>query len=177
MLIDAGGRVVYADEEPGDRDIDGILWERWGGTATGPSMWAEHHPLRQRHVMDHRPRCAMCGGEPDRDEQGVLWLLEADAAQQPLTFPLDIITTTPPVCREDGRRALRECPVLREEAIAVRVRDAELVGVRGTVYSRTAPPQAGQTVLFTDDAIHRVVASQLLRELRGAVRDDVTLAC
>ncbi|MER5549542.1 HAD-IA family hydrolase [Streptomyces sp. NPDC002589] len=177
VLFDDRGHVAYADERPDDRDIDGILWERWGGTPSGPKQWALHHPARQREVMDQRPLCAVCSGEPDCNEHGVLWLLNADAAlQKSLTFPGDIVTATPAVCLTDARRALRACHVLPLGFIALRVREAELVGVRGTVYSPTDQPQVDQDVRFDDDAVHRVIARQLLRELRGAVLDEVTLA-
>ncbi|WP_229882218.1 HAD family hydrolase [Streptomyces alanosinicus] len=177
VLFDDSGHVAYADEQPEDRDIDGVLWERWGGTPSGPRQWALHHPARQREVMDQRPLCAVCSAEPDCNEHGVLWLLNADAAlQKSLTFPRDIVTATPAVCLKDARRALRACHVLQQGFIALRVREAELVGVRGTVYSPTNPPQVDQDVRFDDDAIHRVIARQLLRELRGAVLDKVTLA-
>ena len=177
MLFDEHGHVYYADERPGDRDIDGILWERWGGVPSGPVAMAHHHPARQREVMDAGPKCGICGGEPDRDERGVLWLLHVDAdTRATLTFPGDITTATPAVCRTDAFRALEACEVLQEGFIAVRVQEAEVVGVRGTVYSATEPPLLEQVVRLDDDAIHRVVARQLMRQLRDAELDETTLA-
>ena len=161
VLFDALGHVYYADERPEDRDVDNILWERWGGVASGPVAMAHHHPVRQREVMDAALKCAVCKGEPDRDDRGVLWLLHVDATTRAtLTFPTDITTATPAVCAKDAVRALKACQVLQRGFIAVRVRDAEIVGVRGTVYSPTSSPLLDQDVRLDDDRIHRVVARQ-----------------
>ncbi|WP_019061473.1 hypothetical protein [Streptomyces prunicolor] len=176
VVFDDAGHVYYADERPDDRDVDGILWERWDGAPLGPLQMALHHPARQREVMDGELLCGVCKGEPDRDDRGVLWLLNADAdVRENLAFPADIVTATPAVCRTDARRALRACSVLQDGFIAVRAREAELVGVRGTVYSPTAPPLINQVVRFDDPDIHRVVARQLMRELCNAVLDEDTL--
>ncbi|MFD8258661.1 hypothetical protein ACFV19_06860 [Streptomyces griseoluteus] len=177
VLFDEHGHVYYKDERPEDRDVDGILWERWGGVPSGPVAMAHHHPVRQREVMDAGPKCGICGGEPDRDERGVLWLLHVDAdTRETLAFPGDITTATPAVCRTDAFRALKACEVLQEGFIAVRVREAEVIGVRGTVYSPTGPPLLEQVVRLDDDAIHRVAARQLMRPLRDAELDETTLA-
>jgi hypothetical protein len=177
VLFDELGHIYYEDERPEDRDIDGILWERWGGAPCGPVAMAEHHPARQREVMDAAPKCGVCKGEPDRDERGVLWLLHVDPdTLTTLTFPGDITTATPAVCLTDAFRALEACQVLQRGFIAVRVKEAEIIGVRGTVYSPTKPPLLEQVVRLDDDAIHRVVARQLMRELRDVELDETTLS-
>jgi hypothetical protein len=176
VLFDADGRVRYADERPTDRCVDGYLWQRWEGTQTGGQHWAEHHPERQRHVMRQPPRCGGCAGEADVDSRGMLWLLNANASTERLAFPRDIITATPPMCLPDTHRALRLCRALQEGAIAIRVREAELIGVRGTVYSPSAPPQTDQLVLFGDSRMDRVVARQMILQLYDAERDTTTLA-
>ncbi|MDQ0765586.1 hypothetical protein [Streptomyces canus] len=177
VVFEEDGHIGYVDERPEDRDIDGILWQRWGGTQTGPLQWSEHYPDRQRAVMERPHRCGRCTGEPDRDERGMLWLLNANqGAQANLTFPRDILTATPAMCRECADRALRACRVLQAGFIALRVPETELVGVKGTLYSPTSPPQADRFVRFDDDAIHRVVARQLMLELRDAELDEDTLS-
>ncbi|MEV6421718.1 hypothetical protein [Streptomyces sp. NPDC051662] len=176
VVFDADGRVRFADELPTDRCVDGYLWQRWQGTQTGGQRWAEHLPVRQRDVMRHPPRCGGCTGEADVDARGMFWLLNADARTAQLTFPCDIVTATPPMCLDDARKAQRFCPELQEGFIALRVREAELIGVQGTVYSPTGPPQADQLVQFDDSRMDRVVARQMVIKLYGAQRDTTTLA-
>jgi hypothetical protein len=177
VLFDENGHVCFADERPEDRDIDGLLWERWEGAPIGAPDWAAHHPRRQFEVMDGRPLCGVCKGDPDRDERGTLWLLHADENTQALvSFPSTITTATPAVCIPCARRALRACHELQRGFIALRVREAPVIGVRGTLYSPTEAPLANQVVRFGDDALHRVVARQLMRELIDAELDETSLA-
>lgn len=175
VVFDAEGRVRYADEQPGDRCVDGWLWERWEGTQTGGQRWAEHHPARQPHVMTLPPLCGGCAGEADRDERGMLWLLHPDEHSEKLTFPCDIITATPPMCLPDAHWALRACRAAKGEFIAVRTRAIEIIGVRGTVYSPTQPPLVDELVLFDDSRMHQVVARQTIIKLCDAERDVSTL--
>lgn len=177
VLFDESGHVYFADERPEDRDVDGLLWERWGGSPTGEPDWAAHYPARQCEVMDGRPLCGVCKGAPDRDERGTLWLLHADENTQALvSFPGSITTATPAICISCARRALRACRELQRGFVALRVREAPVIGVRGTLYSPTDPPLVNQVVRFGDDALHRVVARQLMRELINAELDETTLA-
>lgn len=174
VFFDVHGRVRYADERPSDRCVDGYLWQRWEGTQTGGQSRAEHHPERQRQVMRQPPSCG-CSGEADVNERGMLWLLNADASTEQLTFPCDIITATPPMCVPDAHQALRLCRALREGLIALRVRVAEPIGVKGTVYSPPAPSQDDQLVLFDDSRMDRVVARQMILKLYDAEQDTTTL--
>ncbi|MEV4339103.1 hypothetical protein [Streptomyces sp. NPDC049590] len=173
VVFDADGRVCYADEQPGDRCIDGWLWERWEGTQTGGQVWAGHHPVRQPRVMRNPPLCGGCAKKAHRDKRGMLWLLHA-TAKVPPAFPCDITTTTPPMCLDDARWALRNC---RSDGgfIAVRTRDVDVIGVRGTVYSPTQPPQVDELVLLQDPRMDRVVANRMVIRLHDAVLDETTL--
>ncbi|MBC2879310.1 MULTISPECIES: hypothetical protein [Streptomyces] len=177
LVLDPKRGVTYGPHEvPGDRDIDGTLWQRWAGTPTGALRPAEHHPARQRIAME-RLLCAVGGGPPDRQpHRGMLWLLPAEP---PLsltrTRPRDVLTATPPTCMFCAHRALITCDALRRGHLALRVPEAEPVGVRGTVYSPTGPPVRQQFVAFTDPAIRWVVAEQLVLELRGAVPENLTV--
>ncbi|MFF7098292.1 hypothetical protein ACFY9A_38840 [Streptomyces rubradiris] len=174
VIFDADGRVCYADERPSDRCVDGWLWERWEGSQTGGQLWAGHHPGRQPDVMRHPPQCGGCAGEAHRDERGMLWLLHI-IAQTPLAWPCDSITVTPPMCLADARWALRNCRT-EHGFIAVPTLDIDIIGVRGTVYSPTQPPQADQLVLFQDSRMHQVVANRMVIRLNHAVRDETTLS-
>ncbi|MCL3998869.1 hypothetical protein [Streptomyces lavenduligriseus] len=174
VVFDADGRVRYADEQPGDRCVDGWLWERWEGTQTGGQLWAGHHPVRQPDVIGHPPRCGGCAGEAHRDERGMLWLLHA-TTEAPSAYPCDITTVTPPMCLDCACWSLRSC---RADGgfIAVRTRDVDVIGVRGTVYSPTQPPQVDTLVLFHDSRMHQVVANRLVIRLHDAVLDETTLS-
>ncbi|GGX51772.1 hypothetical protein [Streptomyces noursei] len=174
VCFDAEGRVCFADEGPDDRDIDGTLWERWSGSPTGPQSLAEHHPARQRHVMETR-RCAVCARDPDRQTDGVLWLLHAHDVSPSGHWPRDVLTATPAICRNDAQKAIRACHALQDGYVALRVREAELVGVRGTLYTPGAPPQPDQIIRFHEPAIHRVVARQLILRLRDVQLDETTM--
>ncbi|MEU0213650.1 hypothetical protein ABZ281_00530 [Streptomyces sp. NPDC006265] len=176
VRFDERGHIYFLDERPEDRDVDGLLWERWAGTPTGALDWAAHHPGRQCEVMDGRPLCGVCKGDPDRDERGTFWLLHADENTQGLlTFPSSITTATPAVCIPCAQHALQACQELQRGFIALRVREAPVIGVRGTLYSPTDPPLPNQVVRFGDDALHRLVARQLMRELINAELDETTL--
>ncbi|MCZ1012222.1 hypothetical protein [Streptomyces lydicus] len=163
--------VTYGGAETSsDRDVDGILWERWGGTPTATSerRWSEHHPVRQYASME-RLLCAGCGRETDHEPGlGRRWILPADpAASVDWTQPLQ--TTTPPLCSDCALTKPWLCERLRDGFVELRVREAELVGVRGTLYSPTAPPRRREFVPFDHPDIRRIVAQQLVREVRGAV--------
>ncbi|MFF4410382.1 hypothetical protein [Streptomyces sp. NPDC001404] len=172
IRIDPERGVSLVDELPEDRDVDGTLWQRWAGSRTGPLQMSEHHPVRQRQCMEYL-RCAVGAGQPDRGPDGMLWLLPATPAFA-TGWPRDVVTVTPPVCQECADRALAACEVLRRGYVMLRVRESELVGVRGTLYSLSAPPLANQDVLFTDTRIRFMVARQYLRVLRDATLDSST---
>ncbi|MEU5425906.1 hypothetical protein AB0H73_09890 [Streptomyces olivoreticuli] len=172
LRIDPLLGVSLVDEQLEDRDVDGTLWQRWAGSRTGPLQMSQHHPVRQRKCTEGL-WCAVCAGQPDRGPDGMLWLLPATPAFAS-GWPRDVVTVTPPVCRECADRSLAACEVLRRGYVALRVRESELVGVRGTLYFPSAPPLADQDVLFTDTRLRFTVARQYLRVLRDATLDVST---
>ncbi|MEU7028872.1 hypothetical protein AB0A60_19550 [Streptomyces sp. NPDC046275] len=130
--------VSYADpaQDKAARDEDGILWAVCGGPFTGAAEYAaELHPERERETMQAL-RCA--GGkehEADRDDRGMLWLLPLlDHAED--TVWEGVRTVVPPMCGFCADAAKVLCPRLREGHVELRVREAEKVGVRGTLYPR-----------------------------------------
>ncbi|WP_406281450.1 hypothetical protein [Streptomyces sp. NBC_00209] len=176
VLIDSSGRICYADERPTDRDVDGILIERWEGELTGSVRWGHHVPARQFMAMDNPVKCGGCGGQPDVDERGILWMLNVEPGLHDGRLAGSILTATPPFCRRDARRAIQGCDLLREGIIALRVTEADIVGIRGTVYSPNGEtPLRDQVVLFDEPTITRVVANQLLRRLSAYTTDETTL--
>ncbi|WP_411076257.1 hypothetical protein [Streptomyces sp. cmx-4-7] len=176
VVFDPSGRIRYVDERPTDRNVDGILIERWEGTPTGAIRWEHHLPAHQFLAMDNPVKCAGCGGQPDVDERGTLWMLNTEPGLPDERLTGDILTATPPLCRWDARKAIYGCAVLREGATALRVTEADIVGVRGTVYSPNGEaPLLDQVVLFDEPAITRVVAGQILRRLSAYTTDETTL--
>ncbi|MGY9065703.1 hypothetical protein [Streptomyces sp. CAS3] len=148
------------------RDVDGVLWELRGGTATGRPEYADLHPERQRDAMQNFS-CAVCNGPVDRDGRGVSWLLPLLGTVT--TCWEGVRTTIPPTCAGCAEASRRRCPELREGHVRLRVREAEPIGVLGTLYPRPGEPGAPEpdTLVFYDSPdLPFVVARHAVRELR-----------
>ncbi|MFE0654584.1 hypothetical protein ACFVZH_39340 [Streptomyces sp. NPDC059534] len=169
-LVATAHGVAYADpaQDAAHRDIDGVLWAVCTGSATGGTDYAsELHPERQRIAME-RLLCAGCKKPAARDERGMAWGLPLldDAAD---TVWDRVQTAIPPMCEVCAVLTPQVCPQLREGHVELRVREAELVGVRGTLYPRssqggTVDPDA--LLLYDDPDLPFVIARQSVRELR-----------
>ncbi|WP_406054016.1 hypothetical protein OG462_42535 [Streptomyces sp. NBC_01077] len=148
IVISALG-VAYANpvRDAYQADLDGVLWALCGGTQTGgPAYAKELHPMRQKAVM-MRPLCAGCKELPERDERGTLLLLRL------LDDALDTVwegvrTVIPPMCEDCADEAKENCPRLLDGHVELRVREAEKVGVRGTLH-----PRFGESVEPDPDAV------------------------
>ncbi|KJK43702.1 hypothetical protein UK23_32220 [Lentzea aerocolonigenes] len=166
------GGIGYADEGLGDRDAHGVLWSRIGVRAgTGRPEFGKVHPLRQRRAM-RKLLCQVCGGPADRTDEGVLWLLRDYRGDWP-SWPEGMASTEPPACVLCVAISLKRCPALHRGAVAVRVRECPIAGVRGAIYQRglfgpTAVSAAN--VAYEDPDICWTVASALIRELKGCVQ-------
>lgn len=161
------GGIGYVGEVPDDRDR-GVLWLRSVDLrGRGRPLYAEVHPGRQRRAMRHE-LCQVCGEPADRDDGGVLWLLE-DRRSDWKGWPHDLTTTHPPICRRCVPVARAQCPHLWRGAVLVRVGRSEVCAVHGQRYAPgTFGPRrvADETVLLGEEpAIHWTVASQLVRAL------------
>jgi hypothetical protein len=159
-------RIGYQHERPGDRDAHGVLWTRYvRAPGDGVPQFGKVHPLRQRHAM-RRLLCQICGGPADRNDQGVLWLID-DVRRE---WSGEEITPHPPVCLRCAATARRACPHLRRiGALALRVRHAPIVGVFGKLYAldRSGPILVGPATLAYDDpGACLLQANQLMRGLR-----------
>ncbi|GLZ32072.1 hypothetical protein Lesp02_42600 [Lentzea sp. NBRC 105346] len=163
------GGIGYADEGLGDRDAHGVLWSRIGvRVGTGRPEFGKVHPLRQRRAM-RKLLCQVCAGPADRTDEGVLWLLRDYRGDWP-RWPEGMASTEPPVCVSCVAISLKRCPALHRGAVAVRVRECPIAGVRGAVYQRGMfGPTAVMAANVTYDApeIRWTVASALIRELKG----------
>ena len=77
-------------------------------------------------------------------------------------------TAQPPVCLPCAKIASRLCTHLRRNSLALRVRDAPIAGVQGTLY---APTRQGivrvedTSLAYDSPAVHMLVARQLFRNL------------
>lgn len=160
--------IGYLDETLGDRDRDGVLWQRVPSRAgEGRPELGRVHPLRQRRAM-RRLLCGICAGQPDVAELGVLWLIKDFRGDWP-GWPDGMGATEPPVCMPCASRSIRVCPALRTGYVAVRVGWSEIAGVYGARYQAGYPlpvATADSTVAFDDPGIRWVCASQLVRRLR-----------
>jgi hypothetical protein len=164
-----GYGIGYADELLGDRDARGVLWQRPAVRhQVGRPEFGKVHPLRQRRAM-RRLLCQVCAEPADRNDDGVLWLLRDYQDDWP-SWPDGMACTEPPVCVPCVAVSLRLCPALRRGAVAVRVQEFEVAGVRGALYRKGmfGPVAVEDVNLAYDDPDTRwVVASALIRELQG----------
>lgn len=132
-LTPTGGgryRLRYADEDPRDRDLRGVLWARCGfgpvddkEQPTGRPQWRLMHPLRQRGCMQML-RCQVCAG-PARTPMGWIFLAgpnAVDLSDEP------VLTNQPPVCPEHARTAAQLCPHLTGEPVVFLARSAPCMG-------------------------------------------------
>ncbi|MGX4695078.1 hypothetical protein [Streptomyces sp. JNUCC 63] len=162
--------VAYADlvRDALARDLDGVLWTLCGGTTTGrPEYAAELHPERQRTAMDDL-LCAGCKKPAARDERGMLWVLALLDDVAAASWE-GVRSAIPPMCEACAEQAPRLCPRLREGHAKLRVREAEPIGVRGTLYPRPGgqgAPDLDALVLYDSPDLPFVVARQAVRELR-----------
>ncbi|MGZ3144449.1 hypothetical protein ACVDFE_21145 [Lentzea chajnantorensis] len=126
--------VGHVNELPGDRDEHGVLWmkvaERHGA---GKPDFARVHPARQRRAMKEL-RCQVCAEPADRTSDGVLWLMRDHRETEGPDWPEDMASVEPPICVPCTEISLQRCPALRRGAVAVRVREYSVMGVRGTLY-------------------------------------------
>lgn len=165
------GGIAYRDEDTCDRDGKGRLWLRTLiKPRCGRPEFGRVHPLRQRRAMN-RMLCQVCGGPPDQDERGTLWVLEDGRADWD-GWPNGLFTTHPPVCVPCARVAVRSCTHLLDGCVAARVGSSEVAGVYGATYRPGQPPRKG-VVEDGDPAERWVLASQLVRSLSDCTVIDL----
>ncbi|SEE84747.1 hypothetical protein SAMN05216483_6771 [Streptomyces sp. 2131.1] len=169
LMITPGG-VFYVDPrvDQRHRDDDSVLWEACGGQQTGPRIYALLHPGRQPEAMRYL-LCATCGGPASRNADGMLWLMPllAGPPAEGTTWE-GVQTNIPPSCEPCADKATKGCPWLRGGHARLRVREAEQIGVRGTLYPRPGQPGPAQDdalVLYDSPDTQYVVARHAVREL------------
>ncbi|WP_205625597.1 hypothetical protein [Actinomadura atramentaria] len=171
-LVVRGNRIAYADENPLDRDRDGVLWVRTGNSpGRGRPEFGRVHHLRQRRAM-RRLLCQVCAMPCGTDDGGPLWLLnDTEYTENP--WPAPIVTAHPPICVPCARRAVRSCPHLRPGHVALRAERFALAGVHGILHTpdgRGRLAVEAASVGYGDRRLPWVRAAQLLVRL-----DEYTL--
>lgn len=163
-----GWGIAYTDETAVDRDGNGVLWDRMSSRPhQGRPQFGQTHPLRQRRAM-RRLLCQVCGGPADRTRDGILWLLP-DHRGDWEGWPRGMGNVEPPVCLPCVCVSLRLCPALKKGAVALRVRECPVAGIRGALYQSNGvmPVFVGQKIVALDDpAVRWIRATNLVRELR-----------
>ncbi|MGZ3144444.1 hypothetical protein ACVDFE_21120 [Lentzea chajnantorensis] len=169
LLVRADGRGVgYANELPGDRDAHGVLWNRVAERhGVGVPEFARVHPARQRQAINNL-LCQVCAEPADRTAEGVLWLMRDFRGDSP-NWPEDMASVEPPICARCVPVAMQRCPALRRGAVAVRVREFNVMGVRGTLYTQGVfglKPAGMGHLLYGDPATSWMVAASSFRLLQ-----------
>jgi hypothetical protein len=167
-VIQRGGRIAYADEALGERDRNGVLWQRMPSRpGRGQPQFGKIHTPRQRHAM-RKLLCQVCAGPSDVSDLGTLWLVTDYRNDWP-DWPERMACSEPPICLPCAQLSIKICPGLRHHGhVALRVRHSEIAGVYGMLY-RPGPfvpiPIADQRIPLDDPDIRWTRATQLLREL------------
>jgi hypothetical protein len=135
MLPDQYGarRLFYADEDPRDRPLPGVLWARCSFNPadkhqmpTGRPQWKLMHPYRQMLTM-RALYCQVCA-RPAQTPLGYCFFLP----QPPAPDQAMVLTNQPPVCAKHLRAAVELCPHV--EPVVYLAESAPLYGVLGTLY-------------------------------------------
>ncbi|MFF8880737.1 hypothetical protein [Streptomyces flaveolus] len=130
--LNKGGGIAYVDEHRlYDRHAD-ILWVRMGAVrGTGKPLLAGVNSQRQRQAMD-RQLCQVCGATTYGRADGHHLYLLAEREGKPIAEGEQ--TSAPPIHEACAAEALRDCPHLREGAVAAWVERPEPWGVAGMLY-------------------------------------------
>jgi hypothetical protein len=166
-LVVRHGRIAYTDENVADRDKHGVLWNRTPSRPRhGRPEFGKVHSLRQRRTM-RRLLCQVCAGPADRNEDGVLWLLQ-DHREDWDKWPEAMTVTEPPICLPCIQTSVRLCPALRRGPVVVRVGRFPLYGIEGALYrvGLQSPVATRPAIVpFNDPIIKWIRAAHLVREL------------
>lgn len=169
VVLRGNGRGIrYTNERSFDRDWRGVLWTRVRSRpGRGKPQLGKVHSLRQRQCMTDL-RCQVCGGPADRNNAGVLWIIDAHIDD---LRPGREDTTHPPTCRPCTHRSFVACPHLRRVSTVVRVRAWEPIAVEGLLYGPV--PGGGLRAIeagrfnFDDPFLPYVRAHQLVVRLKS----------
>ncbi|MFE9679483.1 hypothetical protein ACFYO5_36165 [Streptomyces sp. NPDC006259] len=130
--LNLGGGIAYLDEHRLYDRHAGILWLRMGAVrGAGTPILAGVNTQRQSQAMD-RQLCRICGATTYGRADGTHLYLLAEREGRPIAQGEQ--TASPPVHEDCAAEALRECPHLREGAVAARVERPEPWGIAGMVH-------------------------------------------
>lgn len=170
-----GAGIAYPRETVLDRDEYGVLWSRPPScVGLGRPLFGEIHATRQRHAIRNL-LCQVCARPADRDENGVLFLLNDHRGDWP-GWPNRMANVQPPLCRPCARASVRLCPSLRHGVVAIRSTRHPIAGVAGGLYRPAfpRPKLVGRVdVAYSDSASGWVLASHLVREFQKCTFLDI----
>ncbi|REH18366.1 MULTISPECIES: hypothetical protein [unclassified Streptomyces] len=130
--LNRGGGIAYVDEHRLYDRHAGILWLRMGAVrGAGTPILAGVNSQRQRQAMD-RQLCQVCGATTYGRTDGTHLYLLAEREGGPITEGEQ--TASPPIHEDCAVEALRDCPHLREGAVAARVERPEPWGIAGMLH-------------------------------------------
>ncbi|MCM1964815.1 hypothetical protein [Streptomyces sp. G1] len=133
-----GKGIGFLDEGPGDRNAQGVLvnrgWIHAPAGQRGVPRFKSIDDRYQRRAM-RKLLCQICPDPADRDERGVLWLIDRAHGSDRPSWPEGHITGHPPVCLRCAVISDLQCPALASRGyVAVRVRNPVPHGVSGALY-------------------------------------------
>ncbi|MFJ1975340.1 hypothetical protein ACIO93_42750 [Streptomyces sp. NPDC087903] len=174
LLPHPGGRLHlhYLDEDPRDRDLQGVLWARCSfnpldaqGQPAGRPQWKLVHPYRQMMTMQAL-RCQICTA-PARTPLGLVFLA---GPHDHTPGTAEVLTNQPPVCARHVRTAARLCPHLGGNPTVFLAQSAPLYGATGTLYGLGAHDvqpvaQPGPPLPYGHPGMSCFLASQQIRRL------------
>lgn len=154
-------------EKPYHRDDSGVLWRPQPSTSgRGTPLFGKVHGQRQRNAIAGL-LCQVCAAPADRDEQGVLWLVDEDLRALP-RLPSRLATVHPPLCLPCARTSLALCPRLRTAWTALRVGRVRRVGIFGALYEPGIPAPrltAATGVRYGDPKLDWLLGQQYILHL------------
>lgn len=167
---DGGMRLAYDPPKPGDR-IAGILRARVHDMHTkpdrrGPERMRKLNTRRQWRCMD-RLLCQVCSRPATDPATRLTWWILV-----PAVLDSEWRTNAPPTCRGCIEVALRECPMLQDNASVCTVSETEAAGVLADMYVPGAggPELSVHNVFVAWDAFAyhpRALATSQVVQLHG----------
>lgn len=155
-------------------ELFGVTWLKMSNEqGSGDPLFSQVHTLRQVRCMKG-PRCQVCGARLPRNEP-ISWLLNGvtDTAVYNVVSAGsgDMLTQTPPVCRDCIPRALLRCPHLSALAnpIVLHVTGFERWGVQGDLYASASDVKRNEVLPFGHPYLRWMLGRQMVVKLTNYI--------